>query len=52
MVDDGSDDDLSGFLLSMDTSHTAQGGTWVLVFHHSWYSPSRQSLLAFFSRLL
>ena len=34
-VDDGDDDDdLSGFLLGLATSHAALGGSWILDFHH------------------
>ena len=46
MVDDGDDDDddddLSGFLLGLAISRATLGGSWVLNFHHWWYSPSRQ----------
>ena len=37
MVDDGDnddDDDLSGFLLGLATSHAALDSSWVLAFYH------------------
>ena len=46
------DDDLSRFLLGLATSHATLGGSWVLDFHHWWYSSSRQSLLASINCLL
>ena len=39
-VDDGDDDDLSGFLLGLATSRATLGGSWVFDLHHWWYSPS------------
>ena len=36
MVDDGDDDDLSGFLLGLATSHAAKGRSWVLDFIMVW----------------
>ena len=43
MVDDGDDDDLSEFLLGLATLSATLGGSWVLDFHHWWYSTSSPS---------
>ena len=51
-VDDGDDDDLSGFLLSLATSRAALGGTWVLHFHTDGIAPGGNPLLASISHLL
>ena len=55
-ADDGDDDDdLSGFLLGLATSHTALGGSWVLVFHtyieHQQAIPYLPTLVAFYDML-
>ena len=50
-VDDG-DDDLSGFLLGLSTSHATLGGSWVETFTTDGIATAGNPLLAYISHLL